>query len=161
MGEARQVFDRFTAAMTRGDIDEVASLYVEDATALSPEGELGGRKDIVEFLRPFTEAFSDFRWEPLHSHEDGNTALDEGWICGVHTSPIPGPDGQPVPATGKSIRVRECDPPLLLRPGGSAEATWAHAGLKPRESRGTRPRSVVLSLDRRDSRLGAVYGRSL
>jgi ketosteroid isomerase-like protein len=73
MGEARQVFDRFTATMTRGDIDEVASLYAEDATALSPEGELGGRKDIVEFLRPFTEAFSDFRWEPLHYHEDGNT----------------------------------------------------------------------------------------
>ncbi len=109
MGEARQVFDRFTAAMTRGDIDEVASLYAEDATALSPEGELGGRKDIVEFLRLFTEAFSDFRWEPLHYHEDGHTAIDEGWICGVHTGPLPGPDGQPVPATGKSIRVRECD----------------------------------------------------
>lgn len=109
MGEARQVFERFTAAMTRGDIDEVTSLYAEEAVALSPEGELRGRKDIVEYLRPFTEAFSDFRWEPLHSHEDGHTAIDEGWICGVHTGPLPGPDGQPVPATGKSIRLRECD----------------------------------------------------
>jgi ketosteroid isomerase-like protein len=109
MGEARQVFDRFTAAMTRGDIDEVESLYDEGATALSPEGELRGRKEIVEYLRPFTEAFSDFLWEPLYSHEDGNNALDEGWICGVHTGPLPGPDGQPIPATGKSIRLRECD----------------------------------------------------
>lgn len=109
MGEARQVFDKFTAAMTRGDIDEVASLYAEDALALSPDGELRGRKEIVEYLRPFTEAFSDFRWEPLHDYEDGNSALDEGWICGVHTGPLPGPDGQPIPATGKSIRLRECD----------------------------------------------------
>jgi ketosteroid isomerase-like protein len=109
MGEARNVFDRFTAAMTRGDIDEVASLYAEEAVALSPDGELRGSKAIVEYLRPFTEAFSDFRWEPLYSHEDGSNALDEGWICGVHTGPLPGPDGQPVPATGKSIRVRECD----------------------------------------------------
>ena len=109
MGEARKVFDRFTAAMTRGDIDEVSSLYAEDATAHSPEGEFRGRKEIVEFLRPFTEAFSDFRWESLHSSEDGNTAIDEGWICGVHTGPLPGPDGQPISATGKAIRVRECD----------------------------------------------------
>lgn len=109
MGEARQVFDRFTAAMTRGDIDEVASLYAEDAVALSPEGELQGRKEIVEYLRPFTEAFSDFRWETLYDYEDGNSALDEGWICGVHTGPLPGPDGAPIAATGKSIRLRECD----------------------------------------------------
>ncbi len=109
MGEAREVFDRFTAAMTRGDIDDVASLYAEDAVALSPEGELQGRKEIVEYLRPFTEAFSEFRWESLHDYEDGNSALDEGWICGVHTGPLPGPDGQPIPATGKSIRLRECD----------------------------------------------------
>lgn len=109
MGEARQVFDRFTAAMTRGDIDEVTTLYAENAVVLSPEGELRGRKEIVEYLRPFTEGLSDFRWEPLHSHEDGNTALDEGWIRGVHTGPLPGPDGQPVAATGKSIRIRECD----------------------------------------------------
>lgn len=109
MGEARQVFDRFTAAMTGGDIDEVSSLYADDAVALSPEGELRGRKEIVDYLRPFAEAFSDFRWESLHRHEDGNAAVDEGWICGVHTGPLPGPDGQPVPATGRSIRVRECD----------------------------------------------------
>ncbi|MDQ3954781.1 MAG: nuclear transport factor 2 family protein [Actinomycetota bacterium] len=109
MGEARQVFDKFTAAMTRGDIDEVASLYAEEAVALSPEGELQGRKEIAEYLRPFTEAFSEFRWEPLHDYEDANSALDEGWICGVHTGPLPGPDGQPVAATGKSIRLRECD----------------------------------------------------
>ncbi len=109
MGEARQVFDRFTAAMTKGNLDEVASLYAEDAVALSPEGELQSRKEIVEYLRPFTEAFSEFRWEPLHDYEDGNSALDEGWICGVHTGPLPGPDGQPIAATGKSIRLRECD----------------------------------------------------
>ena len=109
MGEARKVFDRFTKAMTRGDIDEVALLYAEEATAISPEGELQGQKEIVEYLRPFTEAFSDFRWESLYHHEDGSTALDEGWICGVHTGPLPGPDGQPVAATGNSVRVRECD----------------------------------------------------
>ena len=109
MGEARQVFDKFTAAMTRGDIDALESLYAEDAVAHAPEGELQGRKEIVESLRAFAEAFSDFQWEPLNSYEDGNTALDEGWVCGVHTGPLPGPDGQPLSATGKSIRLRECD----------------------------------------------------
>ena len=109
MGEARQVFDKFTAAMTRGDIDALESLYAEDAVAHAPEGELQGRKEIVEYLRAFAEAFSDFQWEPLNSYEDGNTALDEGWIRGVHTGPLPGPDGQPLPATGKSFRLRECD----------------------------------------------------
>jgi ketosteroid isomerase-like protein len=33
----------------------------------------------------------------------------EGFITGTHTQPLPVPNGEDIPPTGKRIRVRECD----------------------------------------------------
>jgi ketosteroid isomerase-like protein len=110
MGQAREVLDRLTAAVERGDFETLGACYADDAVAVTPdEGEIKGRDNIVGYFRPIVEAFPDVRWESLHSHESGNFAIDEGYICGTHTAPLHAPDGQTVPATGKAIRVRETD----------------------------------------------------
>jgi hypothetical protein len=36
-------------------------------------------------------------------------AIDEGHITGTHTMPLATPSGERIPATGKRIRVRDCD----------------------------------------------------
>ena len=36
-------------------------------------------------------------------------AIDEGYLVGTHTGSLRLPDGQSVPATGKSVRIRGCD----------------------------------------------------
>ncbi|MFF6811595.1 ester cyclase [Streptomyces sp. NPDC012403] len=111
MGEAREVMDRLTAAVTTGlDMDAVAELYARDAVAWVPEaGELHGRDEIVEYWRQMTTAVPDARYESLHAFEVGSIAIDEGYFSGRNTGPLQVPDGRSVPATGKEVRIRGVD----------------------------------------------------
>lgn len=111
MGQAREVMDRLTEAVTvRKDLAVVANLFAPDAVAHTPEaGELHGRDEIVEYWRQITTAVPDARYESLHSFEVGSTAIDEGYFSGRNTGPLVSPDGESVPATGKEVRIRGVD----------------------------------------------------
>jgi ketosteroid isomerase-like protein len=111
MGEAREVMDRLTAAATETkDFRAVAECYAFDAIAVTPDqGEIRGGEAIADYLRQFSDAFPDIRFEHAHKHEAGNVAIDEGYITGTHTAPLPMPSGESIPPTGKQIRVRDCD----------------------------------------------------
>ncbi|MFE3856941.1 ester cyclase [Streptomyces griseorubiginosus] len=111
MGEAREVMDRLTDALTtHPDLKVIAELYAEDAVAVTPdEGEIHGREDIVEYWRQMTEAVPNARFEPLHSYEAGDTAIDEGVFSGRNTGPIQLPTGEMLPATQKEISIRGVD----------------------------------------------------
>ena len=110
MGEARNVIDRMTECMVTKDLDGLAAAYAEDAVITTPdEGEIKGREQIVGYLKMFTEAFPDLTWEALSKHEDGDTSIDEGYVVGTNTGPLPLPTGGSLPATGKRIRVRSVD----------------------------------------------------
>ena len=110
MGEARDLLDRMTKAVVAGDAAALADCYADDAVVDTPDyGEVRGREAIVGYFRPFFESFSDIGWEELQRHEAANVAIDEGFFTGTHTGPLPNPDGEPIPATGKRVRLRECD----------------------------------------------------
>jgi steroid delta-isomerase-like uncharacterized protein len=110
MGEARDVMDQVTDALNAGNIQQARRLYADDATAVTPDqGELNGADAIIGYLREFVESFPDLSYEPLYTHEAGNTAIDEGYVVGTNTAPLPMPTGETLPATGKQIRVRGCD----------------------------------------------------
>jgi ketosteroid isomerase-like protein len=110
MGEARTVMDRVTDAAFSGDAARFGECYAEDATAVSPDaGEIKGRAEIVNWMRQFNEAMPDMRWEEIAKHEDGDTAIDEGYVVGTNTGPLQLPTGETLPATGKHVRVRGCD----------------------------------------------------
>ena len=110
MGEARQVMDRMTDAVTNRDLTALAGLYAEDAVADTPdEGVLKGREQIAGYLGRFLNAFPDLRWEEARKYESGDTAVDEGWVAGTNTGAIVLPNGETVPATGRVARIRECD----------------------------------------------------
>jgi steroid delta-isomerase-like uncharacterized protein len=110
MGEAREVMDRVTDAVMRGDREALTALYAPDAVAETPDrGTISGRDAIAAYLAEFGAAFPDATWEPLHTHEAGGTAIDEGYFIGTNTGPMTGPNGETIPATGKRVRARECD----------------------------------------------------
>jgi uncharacterized protein (TIGR02246 family) len=111
MGEARQVADRMTEALfTMKDIKAVAECYAPDAVAVTPdEGELRGRDAIAEYHRKFIDAFPDVRYQHIAKHDSGNSAIDEGTAAGTHTGTLYGPDGTPVPATGRAFTLRAMD----------------------------------------------------
>ncbi|MFB7929425.1 ester cyclase [Streptomyces sp. NPDC056039] len=111
MGEAREVMDRLTDAITtHADLKAIGELYAEDAVAFTPdEGELRGRDDIVEYWRTMTEAVPDGAFHALHSYEVGDTAIDEGVFSGRNTGPLELPNGETLPPTQKEIRIRGVD----------------------------------------------------
>ena len=111
MGQAREVMDRLTDAVTgHADLKVVADLYAEDAVAFTPdEGELRGRDAIVDYWRAMTEAVPEATFQPLHSYEAGDTAIDEGVYHGRNTGPLELPNGETLPPTQKEIRIRGVD----------------------------------------------------
>src|SRR5687767_5637137 len=102
MGEAREVMDRLTAAVSETkDFKAAAECYATDAVAVTPDqGEITGRERIVDYLRQFSDVFPDIQYEYLDKHESGNVAIDEGYVTGTHTEPLPMPSGESIPATG-------------------------------------------------------------
>jgi ketosteroid isomerase-like protein len=110
MGEAREVMDRVTDAVMKGDLEATKALYAADAVAETPDrGTIRGRDEIAAYLAEFGAAFPDAQWEELHKHEVGATAIDEGYFVGTNSGSMTGPDGEAIPATGKRVRARECD----------------------------------------------------
>jgi ketosteroid isomerase-like protein len=110
MGQAREVLDRLTSAAMAKDKDTQAACYAADAVAVTPdEGELVGPEAISSWLSQFGESFPDMSYEYAQKYEAGNVAIDEGFLVGTQTGPLPLPSGETLPATGKSIRVRSCD----------------------------------------------------
>ncbi|CAL9537989.1 hypothetical protein SUDANB15_04154 [Streptomyces sp. enrichment culture] len=111
MGQAREVMDRLTEAVTTArDLEALAELFAEDAVALTPEaGELHGRDEIVEYWRQITTAIPDARFESVSAYEIGDTAVDEGYLSGRNTGPVQAPDGRTLPATQKAVRIRGVD----------------------------------------------------
>ncbi|MDX2699257.1 ester cyclase [Streptomyces ipomoeae] len=111
MGEARELMDRLTDAVTtHPDLKALTALYAEDAVAVTPDGgEIHGRDDIVEYWRQMTQAIPQGTFESLHAYEAGDTAMDEGFFSGKNTGPIQLPSGETLPATGKDVRIRGAD----------------------------------------------------
>jgi ketosteroid isomerase-like protein len=110
MGQAREAMDRVTAAMTSHDLEALETLYAPDAVAETPDqGTLSGRDAIVEYLAGLATAFPDGSFEPLHHHETADTAIDEGWFVGTNAGELKAPDGARIPATGRRVRLRDCD----------------------------------------------------
>ncbi|MBA3488532.1 MAG: nuclear transport factor 2 family protein [Longispora sp.] len=111
MGQAREVMDRVTEAIvTQKDFKVAEECYAENAVLISPDqGEIRGREGVIDYLREFMDAFPDSRFESLHKYESGDTAIDEGWFVGTNAAPLPLPTGGTIPATGKQVRLRNCD----------------------------------------------------
>jgi len=110
MGEPREIMDRITDAVMRGDEAALRALYAPDALAETPDqGTIRGRDAIAAYLAGFGVAFPDATYESLHKHEAGGTAIYEGYFIGTNTGSMTGPNDETIPATGKRVRARECD----------------------------------------------------
>lgn len=110
MGEAREIMNRVTEAVFNQDGEALKQLYAPDAVAETPDqGTISGRDEVVAWTLEFLAAFPDASYESAREHEAGDTAIDEGYLVGTNTGPLAMPEGESIPATGKSVRLRACD----------------------------------------------------
>ncbi len=143
MGRAREVMDRITAAGTTGDLEALAGCYAEDAVFEAPDcGRLEGRQAILEYYRGFATSFSELRFEAVVAVESGDVAVDEGFLLGRNTGPLPTPDGE-LPATGRSVRVRMCDV-MVLRGDAAGEHRMYYDQLDVLQQLGVGQQEIVL-----------------
>ena len=109
-GTARDLMDRMTAATVAHDLDALQALYAPDCVIETPDaGTLHGRQGLATWMGQFLNAFPDMSWEHAYGHETGEVAIDEGWVVGTNTGPLPMPTGEELAPTGKPIRIRGCD----------------------------------------------------
>lgn len=121
MGQAREVMDRLTTAITAGNSDAIAGLYAQDAVAVTPDGgELHGRDDIAAYWRQMTEAVPDGSYQSVHAYEVGNTAIDEGVFTGRNTGPIQLPTGRRCRRRRRRSGSAGWTSPRSTTPGGSS-----------------------------------------
>ena len=110
VGEAREVMDRVTDAILRGDWEALKGFTLRTRSLRRPTmGMITGRDQIAAYLAEFGTAFPDAAREERSQHEGGDTAIDEGTFVGTNTGSMTGPNGETIPATGRSVRIRECD----------------------------------------------------
>lgn len=116
MGQPREAMDSLTRAVVAGDRSAIRAHYAEDAVADSPDaGRIVGRDAVADYLVAFHRAFPDMSFEVTTALETGDTAVDEGYLLGTNTGPLGTSEGE-LPATGRSVRMRECDV-LTVRDG--------------------------------------------
>jgi ketosteroid isomerase-like protein len=75
MGQAREVLNRATTAVTSKDKETLLTCYAPDAVALTPDqGEIKGREAISDYLSQFGEAFPDLSYEYAQKYDVGHVA---------------------------------------------------------------------------------------
>lgn len=109
MGEAQEAMRRSTAAMMAGDMEALKSCYAPDVVVTTPDGELHGPGQLVDYLQQMFEAMPDLAYTLVRELEAGDAAVDEGIVTGTNTGPVTLPDGTTIPATGKQVRLRSVD----------------------------------------------------
>jgi ketosteroid isomerase-like protein len=109
MATSREIADKLTDALLRGDIEAVASCYGDDAVLVAPEGTFRGREQIEEYWRAFHDAFSDWSVSILQQFDAGDASMDEWTFAATHTGELDIPGVGTAAPTGRRVTIRGAD----------------------------------------------------
>ncbi|MHA2009404.1 MAG: ester cyclase [Promethearchaeota archaeon] len=106
-----RIVDRAFEAFNKHSVDDFMDFYADSAVynSLSRGEPLEGREVIrEEFARVMFTSFPDIKIEKINAFGQDDWLCTEVILKGTHTGPMPGPTGEAIPATNKSIRVPMC-----------------------------------------------------
>jgi hypothetical protein len=110
MSDPKAVTDRGLQAWRARDAEAFSECYADDATIVAPGGvELRGPEGAKQFFAIWTEAAPDNDVTITHECVSGSVVVQEGVFSGTHTGSLMAPDGQVIPATGRSISAPYAD----------------------------------------------------
>ena len=109
MASAKDVTDRGLEAWRARDVDAFVAIYSENATITAPGMEARGHDGARGFISMWMEAVPDNEITITNECVDGSTVCQEGIFSGTHTGTLTTPDGQSIPATGRSLKAPYCD----------------------------------------------------
>jgi steroid delta-isomerase-like uncharacterized protein len=104
MGQTRDVAERYFRSIEKGDVAAALACLAPGAEFTNPLGTMPVPDGVRMMLGGYVTAFPDNRFEVKNALEsDDQVALEGDWV-GTHKGPLPLPNGQAVPATGKAVR---------------------------------------------------------
>lgn len=110
MAGAKEVTDRGLEAWRARDIDAFVAIYAENATITAPGGmEAHGQEGARQFITMWNEGLPDNEIVITNEVVAGSTVVQEGIFRGTHTGTLVTPDGQSIPATGRSLSAPYAD----------------------------------------------------
>jgi steroid delta-isomerase-like uncharacterized protein len=106
MGNPQEVADRSLQAWRSGGAEAFVACYTDDASITAPGGtQLHGHDGVRQFYSMWNEAVPDNEISIERDYVSGSVIVQEGVFSGTHTGNLATPDGQVIPATGRSLRV--------------------------------------------------------
>jgi steroid delta-isomerase-like uncharacterized protein len=106
MGNPSEVAERGLQAWRSRDAEGFAATFAEDATLTAPGGmQLQGHDGARQFYAVWNEAVPDNDVTIDRRLECGSVVVEQGTFSGTHTGNLRTPDGQTIPATGRSLSV--------------------------------------------------------
>lgn len=110
MADPKAVTDRGLRAWRARDSQAFAECYADDATIAVPGGmELRGADGAKQFFAVWAEGVPDNEITITHEHVCGSVVVQEGVFSGTHTGDLMTPNGQVIPATGRSLSASYAD----------------------------------------------------
>ena len=102
----KQVYE----ALNNRDYDGAYSLHSEDHIRYDARWEepMRGLEPYRKFGEGFMNAFPDFNVEVVRVLGQGDLVCDEHISMGTHTEPMKTQDGETIPPSGNSFKVRSC-----------------------------------------------------
>lgn len=98
---ARDYFER----QTRGDVEGALALFAPDARFSGPMGQLPFPDGVRAYLAGFQESFAGNGFRLSNVFESGDEVAVEGVWFGTQSGPLQLPDGNAIPATGKTVEA--------------------------------------------------------
>jgi steroid delta-isomerase-like uncharacterized protein len=106
MGDPSEVAERGLQAWRSRDVEAFAATFADGATLTAPGGmQLQGRDGARQFYAVWNEAVPDNEVTIERRHGCGSVVVEQGVFSGTHTGNLTTPDGQVIPATGRSLSV--------------------------------------------------------
>jgi ketosteroid isomerase-like protein len=105
-----EVVRAFWKAFAARDLDTATNAYMSDDCDFVLPGAppMKGREAVRAMFDAYVRAFPDFRAEPLHEIEHGDTYASETAFRGTHRGPLATAHGE-LPPTGREVAWRSGD----------------------------------------------------
>ena len=107
MRDRRELLDAAIGAFNARDWDGLAAQYTEDAELTLPgRNPVQGKAAVIEAWKSQMGAFPDAKLTVIGYLDGENSMFSEVRLQATHGGPLPMPDGNSVPPTGKSVDVK-------------------------------------------------------
>ena len=106
-----EVSDSALKLFNENKIDEWADAIAADDIILEDMAvghKASGKEEATAYVQSWKTAFPDMVGSCNNRVESGNTMFEECSWKGTNTGEITAPDGSKIPATGKSINIKNC-----------------------------------------------------